>query len=181
MAILPLASGTLCPVRMSRTCISACRPISTLDHSHPISCLLSCRAKTLSEWHAWAVAGQQSRWRLVTLCPGSVVGPPIAPSYRSGEYPRYGAAIPSALCMACSVSTCLQCQHMQQLSLQNTWPQSCSADICLSFPRAVRAASAQMVKGLVDGSQWLGAAPLGEPKTAAAHQLPARLSTCLPP
>ncbi|KAL4439712.1 hypothetical protein ABPG75_002713 [Micractinium tetrahymenae] len=40
-------------------------------------------AKTLSEWQAWAIAGQQNRWRLVTLCPGVVLGPPVVPNYKS--------------------------------------------------------------------------------------------------
>lgn len=47
-----------------------------------------CRAKTFSEWQAWAIAGQQTRWRLVTLCPGVVLGPPVVPNYKSGAATR---------------------------------------------------------------------------------------------
>lgn len=46
-----------------------------------------CRAKTLAEWEAWAIAGQQERWKLVTLCPGMVYGPPVVRIDRGGEAP----------------------------------------------------------------------------------------------
>ncbi|KAL4450548.1 hypothetical protein ABPG77_000904 [Micractinium sp. CCAP 211/92] len=51
------------------------------------ACLRVCSAygmaKTFSEWQAWAIAGQQTRWRLVSLCPGVVLGPPVVPNYKS--------------------------------------------------------------------------------------------------
>ena len=42
------------------------------------------KAKTLSEWEAWALAAQQQRWSLVTICPSWVLGPPIAANKHSG-------------------------------------------------------------------------------------------------
>lgn len=37
-----------------------------------------CRAKTLSEWEAWAIHAQQTRWELVVINPAVVMGPPLA-------------------------------------------------------------------------------------------------------
>ncbi len=41
------------------------------------------RAKTTSEWQAWAVSAQQSRWSLVVINPTIVVGPPLAANKQS--------------------------------------------------------------------------------------------------
>ncbi len=38
------------------------------------------RAKTVSEWEAWAIAAQQRRWSLVVICPANILGPPVAAS-----------------------------------------------------------------------------------------------------
>ena len=45
------------------------------------------RSKTLGEWEAWAIAAQQQCWRLVTICPGAVYGPPLAAVRKSGALP----------------------------------------------------------------------------------------------
>jgi hypothetical protein len=42
----------------------------------------------LGEWEAWAIAGQQQRWRLVAICPGNVYGPPMAISPNCGALMR---------------------------------------------------------------------------------------------
>jgi hypothetical protein len=39
----------------------------------------------LAEWEAWAIAGQQQRWRLVAICPGHVYGPPMTANLKCGE------------------------------------------------------------------------------------------------
>ncbi|KAL4421429.1 hypothetical protein ABPG75_010720 [Micractinium tetrahymenae] len=44
-------------------------------------------AKVAAEWHAWALAAQQDRWRLVTICPGNVYGPLMANSPACGPVP----------------------------------------------------------------------------------------------
>lgn len=43
-------------------------------------------AKVAAEWQAWALAAQQDRWRLVTICPGNVYGPLLANSPNCGEH-----------------------------------------------------------------------------------------------
>ena len=43
-------------------------------------------SKTLAEKEAWAVAGQQDRWDLVTVNPSLVLGPGIAPSATSESF-----------------------------------------------------------------------------------------------
>ena len=49
------------------------------------------RAKSLAEWEAWAIAGQQKRWQLVVMCPAVVLGPPIVPNYRPGGWGWFDA------------------------------------------------------------------------------------------
>ncbi|KAL1837504.1 hypothetical protein VTK73DRAFT_4674 [Phialemonium thermophilum] len=42
-------------------------------------------SKVLAEKEAWAAAAAQSRWDLVVLCPGLVLGPSLSPSSASGS------------------------------------------------------------------------------------------------
>lgn len=59
------------------------------------ACALPCRAKSLAEWEAWAIAGQQKRWQLVVMCPAVVLGPPIVPNYRAGKIQRVRPWLPA--------------------------------------------------------------------------------------
>ena len=59
-------------------------PCAALNRLACLPLLAACRAKALAEWQAWAIAGQQQRWRLVTICPGNTYGPLLAASPNCG-------------------------------------------------------------------------------------------------
>jgi len=58
---------------------------SSLDHQpYPYS-------KTVAEREAWAIAGAQDRWDLVTIHPGLVVGPSLTTASKSGTFRTMGS------------------------------------------------------------------------------------------
>lgn len=40
-------------------------------------------SKIKAERRAWELAGSQQRWRLITICPSMVIGPPLAANDKS--------------------------------------------------------------------------------------------------